>query len=80
VLPDAEGNRVLGNSLLVLLNAHHEDMEFTLPQIDWGEEWESIVDTGAERDPMRRKTPARGKVTLKGRAMMVLRRPAPEEI
>jgi isoamylase len=79
VVPDELGHRVVGNSLLVLLNAHHEGITFTLPKIDWGESWETIVDTGADRDPLRVKTPARGTVKVKGRSLVILRRPAPEK-
>jgi glycogen operon protein len=79
VVPDEFGRRVVGDTLLVLMNAHHEDIAFTLPRIDWGEAWETVVDTGAEGDPARLKTPARGKVNVKGRSLVILRRPAPEK-
>jgi glycogen operon protein len=79
VVPDEFGRRLIGDTLLVLLNAHHEPIPFTLPRVDWGEAWETIVDTGAETDPLRVKTPARGKVNVSGRSLVILRRPAPEK-
>ncbi len=78
VVPDQWGRRVVGNSLLVLLNASDQAIPFTLPRIDWGEAWETLLDTGAERDPLRVRTPAGGKVMLKPRSLAVMRRPAPE--
>ena len=29
--PDARGERIVDDSFLLLFNAHHEDVEFTLP-------------------------------------------------
>jgi isoamylase len=78
VVPDEHGRRLIGDTLLVLLNAHDGEMTFTLPKIDWGESWETVVDTGQERDPLRVRTPAGGRITLKPRSLAVLRRPAPE--
>jgi isoamylase len=78
VPPDEHGRRVIGDTLLVLLNAHDGDLDFTLPKINWGEAWERIVDTAADGDPLRVKTPAGGKILLKARSLVVLRRPAPE--
>jgi isoamylase len=72
--PDDQGNRVLGDTLLVALNAHYEPLGFTLPAIEWGQDWEIVVDT-ALGDVGRGKTPAGGALELVGRSLMVLRHP-----
>jgi glycogen operon protein len=55
---DAEGRRVAGDTLLVLVNAHHEPLEFVLPGHQRGVRWELMVDTRAADAP-RRSTAAR---------------------
>ncbi|HLZ68304.1 MAG TPA: glycogen debranching protein GlgX [Dehalococcoidia bacterium] len=42
---DEEGNTVRGDSLLLLLNAHHEALPFTLPAASPGTVWEIAFDT-----------------------------------
>jgi glycogen operon protein len=76
--PDDEGNRIVGDTLLVLMNAHHEPLEFLLPAIEWGADWELLVDTSVAGESMHTHTPAGGKVQVRGRALVVLRRPATE--
>jgi isoamylase len=42
---DEKGRPMLGDTLLVLLNAHHERIDFTLPDEDPDDRWERLVDT-----------------------------------
>ena len=44
--PRPEGNKVVGDTLLVLMNAHHEPVEFVLPAIEWGS---GLGDPGGHR-------------------------------
>jgi glycogen operon protein len=76
--PDDEGNRIVGDTLLVLMNAHHEPMTLQLPAIEWGADWEEVVDTGQSRLSLHTHTPAGGSVVVAGRAVVVLRRSAVE--
>jgi glycogen operon protein len=76
--PDDEGNRIVGDTLLVLMNAHHEPLEFLLPAMEWGADWELLVDTAALGESLRTHTAAGGKVQVQGRSLVVLRRPATE--
>jgi glycogen operon protein len=41
---DGRGRPIIGDTLLVLLNGHHEPIDFTLPDED-GQRWQRIVDT-----------------------------------
>jgi glycogen operon protein len=42
---DAHGRRLIDNNLLLLINAHHEDIAFTLPELDEHTYWDALLDT-----------------------------------
>ena len=44
---DSRGEPVVDDSFLLCLNAHHEDIEVTLPPPDYGSKWAIVVDTAA---------------------------------
>jgi isoamylase len=48
--PDARGEPVVDDSFLVLFNAHHEEMDFTVPAM-WGERWQLELDTADALPP-----------------------------
>lgn len=56
---DRRGNPIKGETLLLLLNAHHEPHDFSLPAHREGVEWELLLDTrnalGQPDDPARFK-------------------------
>ncbi|WP_030621937.1 glycogen debranching protein GlgX [Streptomyces sclerotialus] len=75
--PGKRGERISDDSFLLLFNAHGEEKEFTVP-IDHGRQWQAVVDTAdpkavAEGGP---KVRAGDTLTLVGRSLMVLQRPA----
>ena len=76
---DDQGQRIVGDTVLVLMNAHHEPISFLLPAIEWGADWELVVDTAALGEAAHTHTAAGGKVQAAGRSLVVLRRPAVEE-
>ncbi|MCP3064111.1 glycogen debranching protein GlgX [Myxococcus sp. K38C18041901] len=76
--PDDEGNRIVGDTVLVLMNAHHEPISFLLPALEWGADWEQVVDTSTAEESQHAHTQAGGKVQVAGRSLMVLRRPSTE--
>jgi glycogen operon protein len=45
--PDSRGAPVTDDSFLLCLNAHHEDIELTLPGPEFGSRWAIVVDTAA---------------------------------
>ncbi|MCG5213999.1 glycogen debranching protein GlgX [Streptosporangium soli] len=73
------GERIADDSFLLLINAHHEDLTFTLPGPEFGEGWQPVLDTadeGPRDDPFpedRWATDALVAVT--GRSVQILRRP-----
>ena len=50
-IPDRDelGERVVDDSFLLLINAHHEPVTFTLPDTDYGHHWSTVLDTA---DPL----------------------------
>jgi isoamylase len=68
---DEEGHPVLDDSFLLMVNAAHEGVEFTLPPYPNGNPWRHLIDTENVDDPF---SPAEigAKVILGGRSMMVL--------
>jgi isoamylase len=74
--PDERGERIVGDTLLVLMNAHSEPVHYTIPAIEWGREWEILVDTFGASDAKRDRLYAAGVVELAPRSLVVLSRPA----
>lgn len=67
---DEKGHRIAGETLLILMNAHHEDVPFTLPTKHRTTRWVEILDTSCE-EPLGLQPRLRdGNIfTLKGRSM-----------
>jgi isoamylase len=76
---DEKGDPVVGDTILLLMNAHHEAISFTLTDVKEGQTWEHLLDTA---DPQGEPWPCPGgqPYELHGRSMTVLRtRAQPEE-
>jgi len=74
--PDPRGEPVVDDSFLLCFNAHHEELDFTLPAAEYGERWEVALDTAAPMldDAHARSLKAGGQVALPARSLLVLRR------
>ncbi|MDP9841227.1 glycogen debranching protein GlgX [Streptosporangium lutulentum] len=46
--PGPRGEQIVDDSFLLLINAHHEDMTFTLPEARYGKKWQIVLDTANE--------------------------------
>jgi glycogen operon protein len=44
---DSHGQRIVDDSFVLLFNAHHEDVEFTLPPARFGAAWTCVLRTDA---------------------------------
>ncbi len=77
---DRTGQNVRDDDCLVLFNAHHDDIAFTLPALA-GAPWHALVDTAMEQHhPDARSAYAPGDVySLKGRSLALLIRSASVE-
>jgi isoamylase len=67
------GEAVADDSFLILFNAHHEDVVFTLPPRRFGLRWNLELST-SDPDAGPETHPARGALTLQSRSLTVLRR------
>ncbi len=72
--PDEHGQRIVGDSLLVLMNAHHEKVVYTLPDISWGRDWDILLDTAGESDAKRDAAFSNRTVEVAPRSLVVLSR------
>jgi glycogen operon protein len=76
---DAMGRPLVDDTLLILLNAHHEPLPFVLPAHQRGVRWETVLDTRTH-DGRRDQRPLHGGATygLEARSLVVLKlaRPA----
>lgn len=74
---DPQGNRIVGDTLLVLINGYDSDVTFTLPPLEWGKSWEISVDT-QQVVQKGGQVAAGASLVLSARSLMVLRHPSGE--
>ena len=70
------GEPITGDSIVLLANAHHEAIPFTLPSRGEEQEWERLIDTA---DPLAERASYKGHTCydLKGRSISVFRSESP---
>ena len=74
---DRRGQRVTDDSFLLLFNAHHEAVDWTLPK-QWGQHWELVIETaGADREG--KVLPSSATLQVADRSVVVLMRRAEPE-
>ncbi|MEU6739221.1 glycogen debranching protein GlgX [Streptosporangium sandarakinum] len=71
--PDRRGRRIRDDSFLLLFNAHHDVIGFTIPK-DYGEMWMTEIDTAMPITVDTRICRAGEEVPVTGRSVRVLRR------
>ncbi len=69
---DERGEPIIGETLVILLNAHWEPIPFTLPEHQPNRHWELLLDT-AEPDAEASFHEGKSRYDLKDRSMVVLR-------
>jgi isoamylase len=73
---DDRGQPVIGDSILILMNAYHEALPFTLPARSEGQQWTRVLDTANPKaEPIAHS--AGEPYELQGRSMAVLRSESP---
>ena len=74
---NSRGERVVDDTFLVLFNAHHEAMPFTVPGPSYGNSWRIVLDTDT-LDPISEDGgavfPADAAVQVADRSLVVLKR------
>jgi isoamylase len=71
---DAEGEPIVDSSFVLLLNAHHEDVVFSLPPRRFGPRWQVELSTAYPSAPASVLT-ARGSAHVTARSLLLLRQP-----
>jgi isoamylase len=74
--PDVMGRRIVDDTFLVLMNPTPQASEFRLPAVEWGQDWELVIDTAQWPLPAHARVPAGQKISLVARSMLVLRHPS----
>jgi glycogen operon protein len=69
---DERGEPITGDTLLVLLNAHNDEVPFTVPPLDADRRWQCVFDT-VEPPVNERWLMAGGQYPLQGRSVAVLK-------
>jgi isoamylase len=73
---DADGQPVVDDDLIVLINGNHEALEFKMPDLDLGgAAWELLVDTS--NDAASESVPPGGASAVEARSLKLFRKPAP---
>jgi len=75
---DEQGNRILDDTLLILLNAYHEPVPFIIPPDQQNKEWELLLDT-RESERWKKSLPAGKQYSMEARSLVLLRLPAKVE-
>jgi glycogen operon protein len=65
---DERGEPIVGDTLLVLLNAHSEKVSFTLPELEPDQQWQRVFDTTEVDEAVRAFKPG-GRYALQGRSV-----------
>ncbi|GAA3133796.1 hypothetical protein GCM10020001_065360 [Nonomuraea salmonea] len=71
--PDRRGRPIRDDSFLLLFNAHHDTITFTIPK-DYGEMWHTEIDTAMPIRLDARMVKAGDAIEVPGRSVRVLRR------
>jgi isoamylase len=72
--PDQRGQEVVDVSFLLLFNAADQGIDFTLPNPDYAERWEIVIDTTNPLGGEEASLKANSTVHVEGRSVQVLRR------
>ena len=76
--PDKRGQKVYDDSFIVVFNAHYEDIDFTVPPVEYGSWWSMLLDTaddaGGSSSPGDTYSPG-DQVPVAPRSLVILRRP-----
>jgi glycogen operon protein len=76
---DRFGRPIVGDTLLILMNAGARAIDFVLPAVEWGDRWEVLIDTRSAEPPSLSLSATAGEsYALLDRSMVVMRMPKGE--
>ncbi len=67
-----EGNKIVDNHLFLIFNAHHEPIEYTLPNEAYGKAWCLEIYTAGEQEQSGKEFKAGEKINIDSRSVMLL--------
>ncbi|MER7133404.1 glycogen debranching protein GlgX [Streptosporangium saharense] len=73
--PGPRGETIVDDSFLLLINGHHEDLTFALPDGRYGARWQPVLNTAEENDDT--PWPPDARVPVTSRSIRILRCPRP---
>jgi glycogen operon protein len=76
---DERGQPVVDRTFVLLFNAHHDDIEFTLPPCLNACQWLPVIDTFEARAPDNGAHESNAKYPLRGRSLALLMQVKPSE-
>ncbi len=68
---DARGQRIVDDSFVLMFNAHHEDLQFVLPPVEYGKQWQVVLDSQPSAEEPT-TVDAAGKLLVEARSLVVL--------
>ena len=73
--PDPRGQPTVGDSFLVVFNAHHEEVTFTLPSQEYGVEWQMHLNTAEPDSDQTQTFKPTAELSAEPRSVLVLHCP-----
>ena len=69
-----QGENIIDDSFYIIFNAHHDSLEYTLPVVKYGKQWEKILDTSSFASTDDKIWFKAGKtVNVEGRSIVILK-------
>jgi len=76
---DADGEAIMDASFLLIFNAHHELLTFTLPPKGWGNRWNKVVNTAEAAPQEGEPFEATAKIAVEAHSFVLLQGNLPGE-
>ncbi len=73
--PGPKGEKLLDDNFYIVFNAHHDELEFLLPNEKYGPEWKKIVDTNFDEVKDSETFKAGDSLRVPGRSVVVFHHP-----
>lgn len=71
----ADGATVVDDSFYLIFNAHHEPVEYKLPEAKYGKQWHTVLNTANPTSEEGNKHASQSMVKAEGRSIVVLKSP-----
>jgi isoamylase len=71
--PNLRGEPVIDNNFYIIFNAHHESLNFTLPNTKWGKRWLKEIETTVNQTDKVESFKAGDQLIVESRSLVVLR-------